>query len=46
MSELMFDALGQTGDRDAALAAFVQSMDGQEAEALRRALAEIEQPKD
>ena len=46
VSELMFDALGQTGDRDAALAAFVQSMDGQEAEALRRALAEIEQPKD
>ena len=26
VSELMFDALGQTGDRDAALAAFVRSM--------------------
>ena len=45
VSELMFDALGEAGDRDAALAAFVQSMDGQEAEALRRALAEIEQPR-
>lgn len=45
VSEMMFDALGQTGDRDAALAAFVQSMDGQEAEALRRALGEIEQPR-
>ncbi|NYH52276.1 MULTISPECIES: BlaI/MecI/CopY family transcriptional regulator [Nocardiopsis] len=45
VSELMFDALGQTGDRDAALAAFVQSMDGEQAEALRRALAETEQPR-
>lgn len=38
VSELMFDALGQTGDRDAALAAFVRSMSDEEAEALRRAL--------
>ncbi|RCV51094.1 BlaI/MecI/CopY family transcriptional regulator [Marinitenerispora sediminis] len=45
VSELMFDALGQTGDRDAALAAFVRSMNGTEAEALRRALAEIDQPR-
>ncbi|MBB4934140.1 putative transcriptional regulator [Lipingzhangella halophila] len=45
VSELMIDALGQTGDRDAALAAFVRSMDGNEAEALRRALAESDQPR-
>lgn len=36
----MLDALGQTGDRDAALAAFVRSMSGQEAEVLRRLLLE------
>lgn len=40
ISELMLDALGQTGDRDAALAAFVRSMSGQEAEVLRRLLLE------
>lgn len=40
VSELMRDALGQTGNRDAALAAFVQSMSDSEAEALRRALEE------
>ncbi|WP_083948122.1 BlaI/MecI/CopY family transcriptional regulator [Thermobifida cellulosilytica] len=40
VSELMHDALGQTGDRDAALAAFVRSMSGAEAELLRRLLAE------
>ncbi|MEY9214709.1 BlaI/MecI/CopY family transcriptional regulator [Thermobifida halotolerans] len=40
VSELMLDALGQTGDRDAALAAFVRSMSGPEAEVLRRLLAE------
>ncbi|MFC4562716.1 BlaI/MecI/CopY family transcriptional regulator [Nocardiopsis mangrovi] len=45
VSELMFDALGQTGDPDAALAAFVRSMSGNEAEALRRALAEIDEPR-
>lgn len=44
VSELMFDALGQTGDRDAALAAFVRSMSGTEAEALRRALNETGPP--
>lgn len=44
VSELMFDALGQTRDRDAALAAFVHSMSGPEAEALRRALEESEDP--
>lgn len=46
VSELMFDALGQTGDRDAALAAFVRSMSGPEAEALRRALADTEPPSE
>ena len=40
ISEMMLDALGQTGDRDAALAAFVRSMSGPEAEVLRRLLAE------
>ncbi|ASU82180.1 CopY family transcriptional regulator [Nocardiopsis gilva YIM 90087] len=42
VSELMYDALGETGDRDAALAAFVRSMSGTEAEALRRALADAD----
>ncbi|MFW5415934.1 BlaI/MecI/CopY family transcriptional regulator [Nocardiopsis sp. CNT-189] len=45
VSELMFDALGQTGDRDAALAAFVRSMSDDEAEALRRVLGEIDEPR-
>lgn len=46
ISELMFDALGQTGDRDAALAAFVRSMSDPEAEALRRALADTDPPSE
>ncbi|PRY00744.1 BlaI/MecI/CopY family transcriptional regulator [Allonocardiopsis opalescens] len=45
VTELMFDALEQTGDKDAALAAFVRSMSGDEAEVLRRALSEIEHPR-
>ncbi|GAA1763524.1 MULTISPECIES: BlaI/MecI/CopY family transcriptional regulator [Streptomonospora] len=45
VSELMIDALGETGDRDAALAAFVRSMNGSEAEALRRALEENDEPR-
>lgn len=44
VSELMFDALDQTGDRGAALAAFVRSISGPEAEALRRALEENDPP--
>lgn len=44
VSELMFDALGQTGDRGAALAAFARSMSGPEAKALRRALDETDPP--
>ncbi|WP_084722999.1 BlaI/MecI/CopY family transcriptional regulator [Streptomonospora alba] len=45
VSELMIDALGETGDRDAALAAFVRSMNGNEAEALRRALEDTDEPR-
>lgn len=43
VTELMLDALSQTGNRDAALARFAQSVTSPEAEALRKALEEIEQ---
>ena len=39
VAELMLTALDQTGDRDAALARFAQSVSGAEAEVLREALA-------
>lgn len=42
VAELMLDALDQTGDRDAALARFVQSVSEDEAAALRGALGELE----
>lgn len=38
VTELMLDALDQTGNRDAALATFAKSVSGAEAEALRKAL--------
>lgn len=41
VAELMIDALGMTGDRDAALARFVQSVSGDEAESIRQALGEL-----
>ena len=43
MAELMLTALEQTGDRVAALARFAQSVSGAEAEALRDALASLDQ---
>lgn len=43
VAELMFDALEQTGDRDAALTRFVRSISGEEAEVLRRALIDAQQ---
>ncbi|MQA97738.1 MAG: BlaI/MecI/CopY family transcriptional regulator [Streptosporangiales bacterium] len=42
VAELMFDALEQTGDRDAALTRFATSISGEEAEVLRRALLDAE----
>src|SRR5215468_705637 len=42
VAELMLTALDQTGDRDAALAWFAQSVTGAEADVLREALARIE----
>ena len=39
VAELMLTALAQTGDRDAALARFAQSVSGAEAEVLREALS-------
>src|ERR1700753_3403484 len=39
VAELMLTALAQTGDRDAALARFAQSVSGSEAEVLRGALS-------
>lgn len=42
VAELMLTALDQTGDRDAALARFAQSVSGAEAGVLRDALASIE----
>jgi predicted transcriptional regulator len=43
VAELMLTALAQTGDRDAALARFAQSVSGAEAEVLRDALSRLEQ---
>jgi predicted transcriptional regulator len=43
VAELMLTALDQTGDRDAALAMFAQSVSGAEADVLRDALEHIEQ---
>ena len=43
VAELMLTALEQTGDRDAALARFAQSVSGAEAVVLRQALTELEQ---
>jgi BlaI family transcriptional regulator, penicillinase repressor len=42
VAELMLTALDQTGDRDAALARFAQSVSGAEAIVLREALARLE----
>jgi predicted transcriptional regulator len=42
VTELMLNALDQTGDRPAALARFVRSVSGAEARALRRALEALE----
>jgi len=42
VTELMLNALDQTGNRDAALERFARSVTGTEAEALRKALEEIE----
>ena len=42
VAELMLTALDQTGDRDAALARFAQSVSGAEAVVLREALARLE----
>ena len=42
VAELMLTALAQTGDRDAALARFAQSVSGAEAEVLRDALAGLD----
>jgi predicted transcriptional regulator len=42
VAELMLTALAQTGDRDAALARFAQSVSGAEAEVLREALSGLE----
>jgi predicted transcriptional regulator len=41
VTELMLGALDLTGDRDAALAHFAQSVSGDEAAVLRRALEEL-----
>ncbi|HEX8008091.1 MAG TPA: BlaI/MecI/CopY family transcriptional regulator [Trebonia sp.] len=43
VAELMLTALEQTGDRDAALARFAQSVSGAEAVVLREALTRLEQ---
>jgi predicted transcriptional regulator len=43
VAELMLTALEQTGDRDAALARFAQSVSGAEAVVLREALTHLEQ---
>ena len=42
VAELMLTALAQTGDRDAALARFAQSVSGAEAEVLLDALSGLE----
>jgi predicted transcriptional regulator len=43
VAELMLTALAQTGDRDAALARFAESVSGAEAEVLRDALTRIDE---
>jgi predicted transcriptional regulator len=45
VAELMLTALAQTGDRDAALARFAQSVSGAEAEVLREALSGLERER-
>ena len=44
VTELMLNALDQTGDRQAALARFVRSVSGAEARALRGALEALDPP--
>jgi predicted transcriptional regulator len=44
IAELMLSALNQTGDRSAALARFARSVSDDEAQVLRRALADSDQP--
>jgi predicted transcriptional regulator len=46
VAELMLTALEQTGDRDAALARFAQSVSGAEAVVLRDALSRLEREQD
>jgi predicted transcriptional regulator len=46
VAELMLTALDQTGDRDAALARFAQSVSGAEAVVLLQALARLEREQD
>ena len=46
VAELMLTALEQTGDRDAALARFAESVSGPEAVVLRQALAKLEGERD
>jgi len=43
VAELMLTALAQTGDRDAALARFAESVSGAEAEVLRDALTRLDE---
>lgn len=44
VAELMLEALGLTGDRDAALTRFAQAVSGSEADILRKALTDLEEP--
>ena len=44
VTELMLNALDQTGDRQAALVSFARSVSGAEARALRRALEALDRP--
>src|ERR1700744_5374713 len=46
VAELMLTALEQTGDRDAALARFAQSVSGAEATVLRDALTRLDRGQD
>src|SRR3984885_11633540 len=46
VTELMLSALDQTGDRQAALARFVRSVSGSEAQALQHALEALARPSD
>jgi predicted transcriptional regulator len=45
VAELMLTALAQTGDRDAALARFAESVSGEEAEVLRGALSGLDRAR-